>query len=201
MTPPTSPGDPPAGPTPLLAVAWKVLASLAVLLILMVGVGVALPGTWTAEGETTLAAGPESVFPWLNAPSLWQRWNPWPDVQVTSSGPEAGVGATMAWDDPYAGSGHFRIVESHPPDRLVYQVEVQGGSIRMRGVFELTALAEGGTRVHWREDGDFGWNPLMGYAALTMHRVQSVEIERGLERLRSAIDSLAPHAAAIPPGS
>jgi len=186
--------------TPLLRVAWKVLASFAVLLTLMLGVGIALPGTWNAEGETTLAAGPDAVFPWLSAPARWQRWNPWPEVQVTSSGPDSGVGATMAWDDPYAGSGHFTIVESRSPDRLVYQVEVQGGSIRTRGVVELTELDSGGTRVHWREDGDFGWNPLMGYAALTMHRVQSVELERGLERLRSAIDSL-PGAEPIPPGS
>jgi uncharacterized protein YndB with AHSA1/START domain len=180
-----------AGPTPLLGAAWKVLAALSVFLVLVLGVGVALPGTWSAERDTFVASPPDSVFRWLDEPELWQRWNPWPDVQVTATGPTRGEGASMIWDDPYAGAGRFTIVESRPPSRLAYRVDVDGGSVRMRGVIELRA-ASGGTEVRWSEEGDFGWNPLMGYAALTMHRVQGAELERGLDRLRSAVASSAP---------
>lgn len=179
-----------SGPTPLLGAAWKILTALSAFLVLVLGVGLALPGTWSAERDVVVAAPPDSVFRWLDAPELWQRWNPWPDVAVTATGPPRGEGASMIWDDPYAGAGRFTIVESRAPSRLVYRVEVEG-SIRPRGVLDLRAVT-GGTEVRWSEEGDFGWNPLMGYAALTMHRVQGPELERGLGRLKSALESAPP---------
>jgi uncharacterized protein YndB with AHSA1/START domain len=191
--------DEPSGPTPLLGAAWKILAALSVFLILVLAVGVALPGTWAAERDVLVASPPDSVFRWLEAPGLWQRWNPWPDIQVTATGPASGEGASMVWDDPYAGAGRFRIVESRPPFRLVYSVDVDGGSVRTRGVFELREVS-GGTEVRWSEEGDFGWNPLMGYAALTVHRVQGIELERGLERLRSAVEGETPPVGGALPG-
>jgi hypothetical protein len=52
--------------------------------------------------------------------------------------------------------------------------------------------------VTWREEGDLGWNPLMGYWALSMNRAQSQELAKGLDRLRSvALDA----ATAAPPGA
>lgn len=187
----------PAGPaetrgaTPLLGVAWKVLAALSVFLILVLGVGVALPGTWSAERETRVEADPESVFDWLDSPARWREWNSWPEVRLEPSGPERGEGAAMSWDDPYAGAGTFTVVESRPPRFLSYRVEVQGGSILTVGTLELSAVA-GGTRIRWREEGSFGWNPLMGYAALTMPRVQGTELERGLARLRAVVETGSP---------
>lgn len=192
--------------TPLLSVAWKVLAALATLLALVLGVGLALPGTWSAERERVIEAQPDSVFAHLDVLQRWARWSPWPDVEITRSGPPRGEGATMAWDDPFAGAGTFSIVESSRPDRLAYRVQVEGGSMVTRGVFRLSP-EPGGTRVRWREEGDFGWNPLMGYAALTMHRVQGEELERGLARLAAVVetgalpDSLRPGRAGGGPGA
>lgn len=192
--------------TPLLSAAWKILAALAAFLALLLGVGLALPGTWSAERERVIEAPPDSVFAHLDVLERWDRWSPWPDVEITRSGPSRGKGATMAWDDPFAGAGSFSIEESSAPDRLAYRVEVEGGSMVTRGVFRLSP-ASGGTRVRWREEGDFGWNPLMGYAALTMHRVQGAELERGLARLAAVVetgtlpDSLRPGGAGGGPGA
>jgi hypothetical protein len=38
-------------------------------------------------------------------------------------------------------------------------------------------------RITWRERGNLGQNPLMGYWALSMDRAQSDELVKGLERL------------------
>lgn len=186
-TPDPSRSEPPRA-TPLLGAAWKILAVLAVFLILVLGVGVALPGTWNAQRELMIEAPPDSVFVHLDVLQRWERWSPWPAMEMARSGPARGEGATMVWDDPFAGDGTFSIVESVPPTRVAYRVEVEGGSMVTRGVFSLDATGNG-TRVVWTEEGDFGWNPLMGYAALTMHRVQGAELERGLARLRAVVET------------
>ena len=180
--------EPPRGTTPLLSVAWKVLAALSVFLLLVVGIGFLLPGTWEARRAATLEAPPDSVFPYLDVLDLWERWTPWPEVELVRSGPPRGAGATMSWDDSYMGDGVFRIVESRAPAEVRYRVEVEGGSIVIEGAFALDSTG-GGTLVTWTERGDFGWNPLMGYAALTMDRVQGTELERGLARLRAVVET------------
>lgn len=172
--------------TPLLGTAWKILTVLSGLLVLFLGVGLALPGTWTATRERVVPVPPDSVFPWLDVLERWQRWTPWPEVEITRSGPPGGEGATMSWDDPFAGDGRFTIVTSEPPRRLTYRVEVEGGSMVTLGTFELQPVPEG-TRVRWTEEGDFGWNPLMGWAALRMDRVQGAELERALRRLETVL--------------
>jgi hypothetical protein len=47
----------------------------------------------------------------------------------------------------------------------------------------------GGTRIRWREQGDFGANPLMGYWARFMERAQGAELEKALDRLGSVAEA------------
>lgn len=192
MSPGATPhGSPDAGDTRdgLLSVAWKVVGALAALGALVLGVGVLLPGTWSAERSVVVDAPADSVFGWVAEPRRWDRWTAWSDVESTFSGPERGKGATRSWDDPYMGDGTFTVTASTAPSRLEYRVSVQGGSMVTRGAFEIDGGADGGTRVTWRESGDFGWNPLMGYAALNMDRIQGVELERGLARLKALAET------------
>jgi len=91
----------------------------------------------------------------------------------------------MSWNDNELGNGTFEIIEAAPPNRLRYRVEVQGGSMRTEGTFTLRPEGAG-SRVTWREEGDFGWNPLMGYWALFMARAQGRELEKALGRLETA---------------
>ncbi|MBW3535753.1 MAG: SRPBCC family protein [Gemmatimonadetes bacterium] len=153
-------------------------------MILFLGIGLALPGTWTAERSATLDAPPERVFAWVDAPAAWQSWTAWPDVALERAGPERGEGASVRWADDTWGEGVFTITASEPPRELRYEVRVQEGSMVTRGSLRLEPAGPG-TRVTWRESGDFGWNPLMGYAALGMDRMQGAELEKGLARLDS----------------
>jgi uncharacterized protein YndB with AHSA1/START domain len=173
--------------------APRVLGGGALLLLLFLGVGVALPGTWAAERSALLSAPPSAVFPLLESPSAWRLWTAWPDSGLVASGPEQGVGARLSWNDRELGDGAFEIVEATPLERVRYRVEVQGGSMRTDGTFTL-APEGNGTRLTWREQGDFGGNPLMGYWARFMERVQGRELEKALARL----ERLASKSAASP---
>ena len=82
------------------------------------------------------------------------------------------MGAGLHWDDPQYGEGRVRILVSesgHPGGVLVL---VEGGSLEIQGCL-LPRPAGAGTRLHWVETGDFGWNPLMGYAARGMAASQA----------------------------
>ncbi|MSR21233.1 MAG: hypothetical protein EXR91_09700 [Gemmatimonadetes bacterium] len=160
-----------------------ILAGGASVLGLFLLVGYLLPHDWQAEATTRMPVTPAAVYALLDSPEGWQGWTPWPESGVERSGPARGVGATLAWNDLEFGSGSFRIVGA-TSSRVEYSVLVQEGTMRTSGSLDL-ALEEGGVRVTWREEGDFGRNPLMGYWVLAMSRAQSEELAKGLDRLRA----------------
>jgi hypothetical protein len=175
------------------SVGTIILGGGGLLLGLFLLVGWLLPASWEAEANAHIAAPASAVYPLLDSPEGWRRWTPWPESGVERSGPPRGEGATLSWDDPELGAGSFAIV-SATEQRVDYAVRVDGGAMRTDGTLSLTPEA-GGVRVQWRETGDLGWNPLMGYWALSLSRAQSEELTKGLERLRTlALDPTTPAA-------
>ena len=71
-----------------------------------------------------------------------------------------------------------------------YEVEVEGGALKIRGSLFLQP-EEAGTRIRWVEEGDFGWNPLMGYATGRMASSQE-------EAMRESLGKLAEEAVRLP---
>jgi hypothetical protein len=178
---------------PALSPASILLGAAATVLVLFLGIGWLLPGTWSAERAAVLAAPPSAVFPWVDSPSGWQRWTPWPDSGVVREGPEHGAGARLAWNDKELGNGSFEIVEARPDSLVRYRVIVQEGEMHTDGTMRLSHDGAG-TRIQWREEGDFGGNPLMGYWARFMEHAQGAELEKALDRL-SALAEAEPGAA------
>lgn len=174
-----------SGRASFLSVAWKVVAGLALLGALVLVGGLLLPGTWEATRTIHIDAPPEDVRPWIETLERWDAWTFWGEVEAEASGPPSGAGATRSWDEPFHGQGTFTLTEA-TPRRIAYRVEVEGGAMVTRGTLTLDP-EDGGTRVTWTELGDFGWNPLMGYAALTMGRVQGTELRRSLQRLQAIV--------------
>lgn len=165
-----------------------VFGALALILVGLLVVGVLLPSTWVVERSTTIAASPAEIYPLLESARAWEEWTPSPETGYTYFGPETGEGSGRRWDDPGYGEGVFVITEPQPPSRLRYRVEVEEGAIRIHGELLLVATADGRTEVTWREEGDFGWNPLLGFLAGKMEELQGAQLERSLASLRARVD-------------
>jgi carbon monoxide dehydrogenase subunit G len=168
-----------------------VLGGGAVILLVLIGVGFLLPTDWEARAEGVIPAAPDVVLTFLDSPEGWQAWTPWPD-STERTGPERGAGAAIAWNNRELGAGTFQ-VERATASEVVYVVRVEGaGNAVMETRGTVTLLAEGsGTRVRWREEGDLGRNPLMGYWALSMDRAQSAELGKSIDRLAEVVDEAA----------
>lgn len=173
-----------------LSFGTRILGAGALLLLSFLGVGWLLPGSWSADARTEVAAPPSEVLSHLDAAAAWRGWTPWPDSGLVAEGAERGPGSRLEWDDRELGDGVFEIVEV--ADTLVrYRVQVQEGRMTTTGTVRLEATATG-TRIHWSESGDFGRNPLMGYWARFMRRAQSREMEKGLRRLAELLEGRDP---------
>jgi len=170
-------------------IAGLFLGAVALLFGGLMIVGLLLPGEWEAERNIKIGAPPEEVFPFLNSAARWEEWTPAPESGVELFGPAEGPGSGRRWDDPGYGQGEFVIAASELPREIIYEVKVEDGSILIRGWIELLG-ATGGTQIYWREEGDFGWNPLLGYLAGRMNELQGAQIDASLASLKDLIESL-----------
>jgi hypothetical protein len=187
--------------------AWA-MGILALLSLGVLAVGFVLPSTWEAEAEIVIEAPVDSVHPRVTAAAAWLDWTPGPDTGVERFGPPQGAGSGYRWDDPGYGKGEFRLTEvslvppaegaetagtgvstDAPRANVRYQVEVEGGSIRIEGSMTLARESDGGgTRVSWREAGDFGWNPMLGYLSGRMAELQGEQLARSLQALKILVE-------------
>jgi len=163
----------------------KVFGIIGGLLLAFMAVGFLLPGTWSAEVSIEVVAAPESVYPLLSDLERWDEWTQWGEVESTLSDPSSGAGAMRSWDDELYGSGSVTITESRPFELVRYRVQVGKGA----GVIGTLEIEESpnGTVVTWREEGDFGRNPLMGYVARTMSDSQEKQLSDNLDRLKDVV--------------
>jgi uncharacterized protein YndB with AHSA1/START domain len=187
-------------PVTLLRFAAIVSGTVALILIGVLVVGILLPGNWTVERSILIQAPPDAIYPHLARASAWDDWTPGPESGYEFVGPDEGEGSGRTWDDPGYGQGRFEIMETDPPRRVRYTVEVEDGAIRIQGDLRLTPEEEG-TRVTWQEVGDFGWNPLLGFLAGRMEDMQGAQLEASLASLRALVEGEAREEVPMPPSA
>lgn len=172
-------------------IAGIVLGGVAAIILGVLAIGFILPSEWSVERTALIAAPPEEIFPHLEAAGAWTAWTPSPETGVELFGPATGEGSGRRWDDPGYGQGEFVIRELVPPREIRYEVQVEGGAIRIDGHLRLEPLREG-TYVVWQERGDFGWNPLLGFLTGRMDELQGDQLERSLRNLKRVVTEQRP---------
>ena len=84
----------------MMAPFAKIFGGIAAVLVTLLLIGLALPGTWSAEASIEIEAAPTEVFPYLNDLSRWDTWTNWGNMESELSDPPIGVGASRGCDDP-----------------------------------------------------------------------------------------------------
>lgn len=159
-----------------------IVAALAVL-------GFALPRTMVVERSDEIAAPPATVYELLTDLRAARRWSPWRDArsQYLFAGPVTGQGARMEWSG--RSRGRYEVEAAKPYSAVVLKVGLDGRT--RTAAFRLTPSAVG-VRVSWRMESDAGNDPLARWDNLLFRWRMGADLERGLERLGDAAESL-PH--------
>ena len=160
-----------------VAVGALIAASLSALLF-------TLPDHARVERTAVVSAPPAVVYQLVSTTSGFNRFNPFrdadPELSIAASGPDAGVGASFAWEGP-SGAGSQTIVEAVPDARVVMRLDL-GFAGRPVQSFTISP-APGGTQVTWALDADFAGNPARRVFGLFLDRHLGPMYEAGLSKL------------------
>ncbi|HEY9030655.1 MAG TPA: SRPBCC family protein [Kangiella sp.] len=171
------------------------LIIIAVLAVILVVVGFLLPQTRHVERSITVAATKDTVFNQVNNLKNFNNWSPWSDIDPNASysftGPQSGVGATMAWDSQMkeVGSGTYKIVESNYPNLVKFEMKFGQEQTPAESSFILEEISYAETRVTWTLDADFG-NDLIGryMGFFLMEKAIGPQYEKGLDNLKDVVE-------------
>lgn len=168
-----------------------VLASI-LLVIIVVVAGFFMDSQWRVERRGSVPAPSAQLYGYMSTLPNWAQWTAWnreayPDMQLTYSGPEAGVGARQSWSDG-AMSGYVEVTAVVPGQSLDYLVSMEGGEHTMDCRLAVEA-ADSGSNVLWLCSGDSGSNPLDKLMMAAYRPMIGRDFEIGLARLREHFES------------
>jgi doxX family protein len=149
---------------------------------------------YTIVRQTSIAASAARIFPCIEDFRAWRAWSPWrqldPGIQEEYSDPSFGVGARYKWSgNRKAGAGSMALTHSDPPRKIeIDLVFVKPFPNRSRIEFILDEK-RGETSVEWRLHGEFSGAMRFFRLFFNMDKAVGRDLERGLERLRQAVES------------
>jgi uncharacterized protein YndB with AHSA1/START domain len=162
------------------------LAALAVLLLVAISLQ---PATFAVERSVTIDAPAGLVFGYIQSPRAHEAWSPFfamdPEQTNRYEGPDAGVGASTAWEGGRAGKGRMTVTDVKPDREVTMRLEFQEPmEATNRAVFRLEP-AGGGTTVTWRLDGEQTFVGKAFSLVTDMDAMVGGEFEKGLASLKT----------------
>jgi hypothetical protein len=168
----------------------KIVIVLAVLLLIITAVGLVFFDSHVhAERSIVIDVPRSEMFQMLNTHKTFANWSPWqekdPEMVVTYSGAESGVGAKYSWNSKVkeVGVGSMEIVESYPDTIIRQKLMFSGKGTSDAGFIFSTAGT--GTKVTWTLDMDAGANPLLRIMGGFMDKMIGPDFEHGLSKLKA----------------
>lgn len=171
--------------------ALKIIgAVLGGLLVVLFGVGLALPTHYALSRTTSIRAEPAAVFAKLNDLKEHPRWSPWkpmdPTLKITISEPSTGPGAWYEWQGEHSGAGRLTIIDSDP-----------NNSVQTRLDFDQKGSALGWMQIDPTSEGvDVTWGVKFDaetvserYFGLFLEPMLGPQFEDGLARLKSLCEA------------
>lgn len=178
---------------------WKrVLANVVVVLLAIIAllllVGLFLPRTFRVQRLATIRATPEVLYAQVSGLRHWPEWTVWnqerdPSVRLEYGSPEVGAGASYRWQGEKLGEGRMTLTRAEAGKGVWFDLEFDGGRSKASGSLTWESADAGALRVLWIVEGDLGKSPVGRYVGLLMDRMLGTDLEQGLERLRTRLES------------
>ncbi len=154
------------------------------------------PNTFSVERSTTINAPAETPFTYINDFHNWKLWSPWeekdPEVNITHSGAERGVGAVYEWSgNEEVGSGKQTITESVAPHLIKIDIFFKVPFEAQNEVtFGLTEDPDAGvSTVTWKIEGEKNFLAKAFGLFFDMDAAVGPDFEKGLANLKRVAES------------
>ncbi|UPT66399.1 MAG: SRPBCC family protein [Sphingobacteriales bacterium JAD_PAG50586_3] len=164
------------------------------IILLIVVVGLFMPGKTVIEKSIVVNAPVENVFDQVNTLTNWKKWSPWykmdTTANITYSGPASGNGASYSWESKSSdvGSGTLTLSDVKPNEHITENMVFKD---RGEGQATMDFAKDGnGVKVIWKMEMDHGFNPLMRImGALFIKGALGKQFEDGLRDMKKFAES------------
>jgi effector-binding domain-containing protein len=169
------------------------LIALGIVAILFVIIGVCLPGERHISESIETNRKMTIVNDTVNSLRRFKDWNPLvlrdPAMKLSYSGPDSGVGATMAYDSAEVGQGSWKITESQENERVVYALDnnQRGTDKVVTFLLEPTGKDNRNVKITQEYSVKYGMDLFGRYAGLYVSRHVGDDIKLGLGRLQTML--------------
>lgn len=166
------------------------LVGLIALLMLVASMG---SGDFRIARSLLIAAPPEKIFPWINAPKKFHEWSPYREKDLSAknefSGPEVGPGAIFHWSgNGNVGEGYMRFIEQDPNRSVKVDLEfIKPFAGHNLVEFSLESQPEG-TIVTWAMTGKFSFMPKLVGFFININKMIGDDFAKGLEKLKTLVE-------------
>lgn len=181
--------------------AKKVILGVLALLvfgIVVLSVVVAMqPAELKVTRSLDINAPTERIFEQVNDFHKWDAWSPWakldPNMKVTYTGPDSGVGASYAWSgNDEVGEGKMTIKNTHPPKYLAIDLEfIKPFEAKNLTQFEFKTMGEK-TNVTWTMVGKKNFIMKAFCLVIDLDKAIGTDFEKGLAQLKTVSETAPP---------
>lgn len=177
-----------------MKVLKRLLIGIVAIFVILVVIGFLLPRTRHVERSVMIDAPACVVFAQVNGFQNFTDWSPFvaimPGASYSYEGPEFGVGSKITWEvtEPKPEMGSQTIVASTPYERVDLALDL-GPQGDAQSTF-LLQDADGGTRLTWTFDTDFGLDLPGRYWAIFLDRQLGPLYAQGLANLKRVAEAL-----------
>ncbi|MFZ2237719.1 MAG: polyketide cyclase [Dokdonella sp.] len=168
----------------------EIILSLIIVFLIAVVVAVFLPSSGHIERVVELSNPVRQIYDTIDGFGRYPDYSALrtfdPAVKFTSSGPENGVGAKIAWNTRYdkIGDGGLTITEASEDSQVKMAVENDWMGANKRYTMDLMPASNGKTvRVKMSYDVDYGWNLIWRFAGLYINGVPDSTLQTNLANL------------------
>lgn len=166
----------------------KILAVVAIVIVLFLLVVAFLPGDFRIARSSTIAAPPAVIFSHVNDVREFQKWSPWakmdPQAKMTFSGPAAGPGASFSWEGPQTGAGTMTLTENRPDEFVKFRLDFTK-PFTATNTADFTFTPQGDkTLVTWGMSGRNNYLFRLVGVFVNMNRILGENFEKGLADLK-----------------
>jgi uncharacterized protein YndB with AHSA1/START domain len=151
------------------------------------------PDSFRIERQISINAPAADVFRWINNVRRFNEWNPWaqmdPTSTITYSGPEEGPKASYTWLGKKTGEGSMTLIDEKPPNEVSFALSfIRPWKGNNKTTFQIHE-GSGATNVSWAMTGPSNFFNKLFTTFMSMDKMVGKDFEKGLATLKEKVEA------------